>query len=141
MLRHAQATGRYYDKAVSGVLRVPAGGGVEAKEAYRRFAELLSWNWAGAPGLLSELVYENVGAAVMAELYDGDPSPLFNLLLDHTASESIRFWQWRTLILLVLRADTADCDDRRLILAADHPIVMRSSSHTPNETSGRRRHA
>ena len=36
---------------------------------------------------------------------------------------------------------TADCDDRRLILAADHPVVMRSSSHAVHETAGRRRHA
>ena len=36
---------------------------------------------------------------------------------------------------------TADCDDRRLILAADHPVVMRSSSHAVHEAAGRRRHA
>ncbi len=37
--------------------------------------------------------------------------------------------------------DAADCDDRRLILAADHPVVMRSSSHPVHEAAGRRRHA
>jgi hypothetical protein len=37
--------------------------------------------------------------------------------------------------------DTANCDDRRFILAADHPVVMRSSSHAVHEAAGRRRHA
>src|ERR1700722_4961818 len=37
--------------------------------------------------------------------------------------------------------DTADCDDCRFILAADHSVVMRSSSHAVHETAGRRRHA
>jgi hypothetical protein len=37
--------------------------------------------------------------------------------------------------------DTADCDDRRFILAADHSVVMRSSSHAVHEAAGRRRHA
>jgi hypothetical protein len=37
--------------------------------------------------------------------------------------------------------DTADCDDRRFILAADHSVVMRSSSHVVHEAAGRRRHA
>jgi hypothetical protein len=37
--------------------------------------------------------------------------------------------------------DTADCDDRRFILAADHAVVMRSSSHAVHEAAGRRSHA
>ena len=37
--------------------------------------------------------------------------------------------------------DTADCDDRRFILAADHAVVMRRSSHAVHEAAGRRRHA
>jgi hypothetical protein len=37
--------------------------------------------------------------------------------------------------------DTADCDDRRFILAADHAVVMRSSGHAVHEAAGRRRHA
>ena len=36
--------------------------------------------------------------------------------------------------------DTADCDDCRLILAANHSVVVRSSSHAANEAAGRRRH-
>jgi hypothetical protein len=72
------------------------------KAAYPRFAELLSWPWAGVPNLLGEVVYDDLGARIMAAMYDGDPSPLFKLRLDDTASENIRFWQWRTVILLVL---------------------------------------
>jgi hypothetical protein len=37
--------------------------------------------------------------------------------------------------------DTADRDDCRLILAADDPVVMRSSSHAMHEAPDRRRHA
>jgi len=37
--------------------------------------------------------------------------------------------------------DTADCNDRPLILASDHPVVMRSSSHAVNEAAGSRRQA
>ncbi len=99
------------------------------KEAYRRFAALLSWNWAGAPGLLSELVYENVGAAVMAELYDGDPSPLFNLILDHAAGESIRFWQWRALILLVLRGALDIGAVRKFLVRAFDDLEQEPESH------------
>jgi hypothetical protein len=37
--------------------------------------------------------------------------------------------------------DTANCDNCRFILAADHPVVMRSSSRAVHEAAGRRRHA
>src|ERR1035438_10157811 len=36
--------------------------------------------------------------------------------------------------------DAADRDDRRLIFAADHPVVMRSSCHAVYEAAGRRTH-
>ncbi|MCW2319011.1 hypothetical protein M2322_004580 [Rhodoblastus acidophilus] len=71
------------------------------KEAYRYYAYLLAWSWAGTPNLLSEIVYSDQAARLMAEIYDGDPTPLFNLLVDQYADQSYRFWQFRTLILLV----------------------------------------
>ena len=37
--------------------------------------------------------------------------------------------------------DTADCDDRRVILAADDPVIVRSPCHAVHEAAGRRRHA
>ncbi|PPQ28247.1 hypothetical protein CCR94_18310 [Rhodoblastus sphagnicola] len=74
-------------------------------EAYPRYASLLQWSWAGEPNLLSETVFSDVGPRVMAEIYDGNPVPLFNLLLDHTAHDSIRFWQFRTLIILVIKGE------------------------------------
>ena len=51
----------------------------------------------------------------MAEIYDGDPSPLFDLLLDDSGDEDIRFWQWRALIPLVLRG-ALDLDVLRTFL-------------------------
>ena len=72
-------------------------------EAYPLYIELLRCPFAGHPNLFSEIVYDDLGARVMAEIYNGDPTPLWTLLLDDAADESVRFWQWRTLILLVLR--------------------------------------
>ena len=48
-------------------------------------------------------MYDDLGARVMEAMYDGDPAPLFKLLLDDTGSENFRFWQWRKVILLVLQ--------------------------------------
>ena len=71
------------------------------KQAYSRYAELLRWSWAGNPNVLSETLFCDLGPRVMAELYDGDPEPLYKLMLDPGADELIRFWQFRTFILLV----------------------------------------
>lgn len=72
-------------------------------EAFPFYAQLLTWSWSGTPNLLSEIVFHDLGARIMAEIYNGDPKPLFGLLLDETADESIRYWQWRTVILLGVR--------------------------------------
>ena len=48
-------------------------------------------------------MYDDLGARVIAAMYDGDPAPPYKLLLDDAGSENIRFWQWRTVILLVLQ--------------------------------------
>ncbi len=85
------------------VLWISAGGGVEAKGGLSSFRRALGLALAGAQILLSETAHAELGSAVMAEIYDGDPSPLFDLLLDDAGDEDIRFWQWRTLIPLVLR--------------------------------------
>ena len=61
------------------------------KEAYSRFAELLRWPWAGASEPSLEMGHAELGPAVMAEIYDRDPSPLFDLLLDDAGDEDIRF--------------------------------------------------
>jgi Protein of unknown function (DUF1186) len=69
------------------------------KEAFRPFTELLSWPEAMLPNLLSEeVVSEDAASRILAQFYDGDPASLFKLLMDQTASASVRFWQWRTLI-------------------------------------------
>ncbi len=63
------------------------------KEAYPRFAELLGWPWAGAPSLLLEMAHAELEPAIMDEIYDGDPTPVFDLHLDDAGDEDIRFWQ------------------------------------------------
>jgi hypothetical protein len=99
------------------------------KEAFPGFAELLGWPWAGAPSLLSEMAHAELGPAVMAEIYDGDPSPLFDLLLDDAGDEDIRFWQWRTLILLVLRG-ALDLDAvRAFLVRAFDELEQEPESH------------
>jgi hypothetical protein len=73
------------------------------KEAFRPFTELLSRPEAMLPNLLSEpVVSEDVASRILAEFYDGDPASLFRLLMDSNASDSIRFWQWRTLIRVAI---------------------------------------
>lgn len=73
------------------------------KEAFRPFVELISWPDAMLPNLLSEeVVSEDVVSRILAQFYDGDPASLFKPLMDRTASDSVRFWQWRTLIRVAM---------------------------------------
>ena len=77
-------------------------------EAFRPFAELLSWAEAMLPNLLSEpVVSEDVASRLLAEFYDGDPASLFRLLTNPNASDSVRFWQWRTLIRVAINGSVA----------------------------------
>jgi hypothetical protein len=55
------------------------------------------------PNLLSEaVVSEDVASRILAQFYDGDPLSIFKLLMDRYASDSVRFWQWRTLIRVAI---------------------------------------
>jgi hypothetical protein len=99
------------------------------KEAYPRLAELSRWYWAGAPSLLLEMAHAELGPAVMAEIYDGDRSPIFDLLLDDARDEDFRFWQWRTLILLVLRG-ALDLDAvRKFLVRAFDELEQEPEQH------------
>ena len=87
------------------------------KEAFRPFAEFLGWREAMLPNLLSEaVVSEDVASRILAEFYDGDPLSLFKLLMDRNASDSVRFWQWRTLIRVAINNEI-DHDTLRSLLA------------------------
>jgi hypothetical protein len=87
------------------------------KEAFRLFGELLSWPEAMLPNLLSEeVVSEDVASRILAQFYDGDPASLFKLLMDRTASDSVRFWQWRTLIRVAIN-NQIDHNTLRSLLA------------------------
>ena len=55
------------------------------------------------PILWSEpVVSEDVASKLLAEFYDGDSASLFKLLMGQNASDSVRFWQWRTLIRVAI---------------------------------------
>jgi hypothetical protein len=87
------------------------------KEAFRPFAELLGRREAMLPNLLSEaVVSEDVASRILAEFYDGDPLSIFKLLMDRYASDSVRFWQWRTLIRVAIN-NQIDHDTLRSLLA------------------------
>jgi hypothetical protein len=87
------------------------------KEAFRLFTELLGWPEAMLPNLLSEaVVSEGVASRILAESYDGDPLSLFKLLMDRHASDSVRFWQWRTLIRVAINNEI-DHDTLRSLLS------------------------
>jgi hypothetical protein len=98
-------------------------------EAYPRYAKLLRWNWTGMTNLLSEMVYDDLGARVMAEIYNGDPAPMFELLLDDAANESTRFWQWRTLVLLVLRGALDRATLRQFLVRAFDELEQEPDQH------------
>ena len=69
------------------------------------------------PNLLSEeVVSEDVASRILAQFYDGDPASLFKLLMDRTASDSVRFWQWRTLIRVAIN-NQIDHNTLRSLLA------------------------
>lgn len=100
-------------------------------EAYPHYVKLLSWNLAGWPTLLSEIVFNPLAARIMAEIYNGDPEPLFSLLLDKAGvgGDSIRFWQWQTLILLVSRG-ALDLDTlRRFLVRAFDDLEQEPEQH------------
>ena len=58
---------------------------------------------------------EDVASRILAEFYDGDPASLFRLLMDPNASDSVRFWQWRTLIRVAINSEI-DQDTLRSLL-------------------------
>ena len=53
---------------------------------------------------------------LLAEFYDGDSASLFKLLMGRNASDSVRFWQWRTLIRVAINNEI-DYDTLRSLLA------------------------
>jgi hypothetical protein len=71
------------------------------------------------PNLLSEpVVSEDVASRLLAEFYDGDPLSLFKLLTNRHASDSVRFWQWRTLIRMVIKGEIDQDALRGLLIHA-----------------------
>ena len=96
------------------------------KEAFRRFAEFLGWREAMLPNLLSEaVVSEDVASRILAQFYDGDPLSLFKLLMDRNASDSVRFWQWRTLIRVAIHNEIDHDTLRSLLFRPDRPRAAR----------------
>jgi hypothetical protein len=69
--------------------------------------------------LLSEaVVSEDVASRILAQFYDGDPLSLFKLLMDRNASDSVRFWQWRTLIRMAIKGEIDQDALRGLLIRA-----------------------
>jgi hypothetical protein len=98
------------------------------KEAFRPLAELLSWPEAMLPNLLSEpVVTEDVASRLLAEFYDGDPASLFKLLMDRNASDSVRFWQWRTLIRMAIKGEIDQDALRGLLIRAFDELEQESN--------------
>jgi len=88
--------------------------------AYRPFARLMRFPWVNHDNLLGEPAVEEVGYRIMAALFDGDPDPIFEIILDLNADTSVRFWQWHALTLLTLegkldRAVAADFARRAFV--------------------------
>ena len=70
--------------------------------AYQGFAKLLRFPLIGHDNLLGEPAMEEASYRIMGSLFDGDAGPLHDVILDPDANESVRFWQWHTIVLLAL---------------------------------------
>jgi len=73
------------------------------RAAYRPLARLMRFPWVSHDNCLGEPALEEPGYRVMASVFDGDPKPIFDIILDGRADPSVRFWQWRALMLIVLQ--------------------------------------
>ena len=88
--------------------------------AYRPFARLMRFPWVSHDHLLGEPAVEEPGYRIMAAVFDGDPKPIFDIILDLDADSSVRFWQWHALTLIALegkldRAVAADFARRAFV--------------------------
>ena len=88
--------------------------------AYRPFARLMRFPLVNHDNLLGEPAVEESGYSIMAAVFDGDPDPIFEIILDLNADTSVRFWEWHALTLIVLegkldRAVAADFARRAFV--------------------------
>jgi len=70
--------------------------------AYRPFARLMRFPFVSHDNLLGEPAVEEPVYRIMARLFDGDPQPIFDIVLDDDAIDSARFWQFSALTLIGL---------------------------------------
>jgi hypothetical protein len=70
--------------------------------AYRPFARLMRSPFVSHDNLLGEPAVEEPAYRIMARLFDGDPQPIFDIVLDDDAIASARFWQFSALTLIGL---------------------------------------
>ena len=83
------------------------------------------------PILWSEpVVSEDVASRLLAEFYDGDSASLFKLLMGQNASDSVRFWQWRTLIRVAINNEI----DYDFSEASLHALSTTSSGWSPSSS-------
>ena len=75
--------------------------------AYQGFAKLLRFTLIGHDNLLGEPAMEEASYRIMAAVFDGDAGPLLDIILDANADESVRFWQWHTIVLLALEGSVS----------------------------------
>ena len=68
--------------------------------AYRAFARLMRFPFVSHDNLLGEPAVEEPAYRIMARLFDGDPQPIFDIVLDDDAITSARFWQFSALALI-----------------------------------------
>ena len=88
--------------------------------AYRPLARLMRFPWVSHDHLLGEPAVEEPGYQLTAAVFDGDPKPIFDIILDLDADSSVRFWQWHALTLIALegkldRAVAADFARRAFV--------------------------
>jgi hypothetical protein len=75
------------------------------KAAYRPLARLMRFPWVAHDNCLGEPAIEEPGYRLMASVFDGDPQPIFDIILDDGSDPSVRFWQWHALTLIALQGN------------------------------------
>jgi hypothetical protein len=86
------------------------------KSAYRPLARLLRCAGSDVDDVLGDAITEN-GAQVMAAVFDGDPRPLYDVILDPQAEEFVRWAMCDALALVTLQGELPRPEAARFLAA------------------------
>jgi Protein of unknown function (DUF1186)/SEC-C motif len=86
------------------------------KSAYRPLARLLRCPHQDVDGLLGDAITET-SSQIMAGVFDGDPQPLYEIILDPEADEFVRWAMCDTLAIVTLKGELPRSEAARFLAA------------------------